>query len=387
MYPTISDLISDLFNINFPRLPIQTFGFFMGLSFLGAYWATSSELKRKEKNGLLKTSQKTITLYKRATAMDFALQTILGALIGYKVLDMVFNYSELLNDTQGFILSARGNFIGALIGGAIGFYFLKRDDDKAKQHTPTQKTITVHPYQHMGNILLIAAVTGLLGAKIFHNLENLNEFARDPWGALFSFSGLTFYGGLIVAAYAVLRYTGKQGIPALHMIDAAAPALILAYGIGRIGCQMSGDGDWGIENLAPKPEWMAALPDWMWSFNYPHNVVGEGIPIPGCEGKHCAMLPQPVYPTPFYEVLMALAIFGILWSIRKKINTPGLMFSIYLIFNGVERFTIEKIRVNTTYTIFGKHITQAELISSLLFIIGVVATLYLLYKPKNAEKN
>lgn len=385
MYPTISDLLKDLLGLNIP-LPIQTFGFFMGLSFLGAYWATSSELKRKEDLGLLRSSQKTIILHKRPGTQEYLIQIIFGMLIGYKLLDMILNYTQLLDDTQGFILSGRGNPIGAIIGGAIAYYFVKKEDDKAKQHTPTEQVVTVHPYQLMGNILLIAAVAGLLGAKVFHNLENLDEFSKDPIGALLSFSGLTFYGGLIVAAFAVLRYTGKNGIPALHMIDAAAPGLILAYGIGRIGCQLSGDGDWGIVNLAPKPEWMAALPDWMWSFTYPHNVISEGIPIEGCVGKHCYALPQPVFPTPFYEVLMSLAIFGILWSMRKKITTPGMLFCIYLIFNGAERFLIEKIRVNTTYTIFGKHITQAELISSLLFIIGVVATIYLFNKQKRIEK-
>ncbi|MES2780602.1 MAG: prolipoprotein diacylglyceryl transferase family protein [Bacteroidota bacterium] len=381
MYPTISDLLNDLLGIYIP-LPIQTFGFFMGLAFIGAYWATSSELQRKEKNGLLKSFTKTITLYKRATLQDYVIQLVFGALIGYKLLDIVFNYSDLLNDTQGFILSTRGNFIGALLGAGIAYYLLKKEDDKAKQHEPEQKQIQVQPHQLMGNILLIAAVTGLLGAKIFHNLENLSDFAQDPIGALLSFSGLTFYGGLIVASYAVLRYTGKNGINWKHMIDAAAPALILAYGIGRIGCQMSGDGDWGIVNLAPKPEWMAALPDWMWSFTYPHNVVGEGVPIPGCEGHHCSELPQPVYPTPFYEVLMSFTIFGILWAIRKSIHTPAMLFSIYLMFNGVERFLIEQIRVNTTYHIGSKFITQAEIISVALFVIGFAATLYLIVQNR-----
>lgn len=379
MYATISDLLRDLFGINIP-LPIQTFGFFMGLSFLGAYWATSSELKRKESLGLLTTISKKVILYKRATLQDYLIQIVFGALIGYKLLEMILHYGDLLNDTQGFILSMRGNILGAVIGGAIAYYFQKQDDDKAKQHEPQEKWIEVHPYQLMGNILLIAAVTGLLGAKIFHNLENLDDFAVDPIGALLSFSGLTFYGGLIVAAYAVLKYTGKQGINWKHMIDATAPGLILAYGIGRIGCHMSGDGDWGIVNLAPKPEWMAALPDWMWSFTYPHNVLGEGIPMAGCEGKHCFELPQPVYPTPFYEVIMSLGIFGILWAIRKRIQTPALLFCIYLVFNGLERFLIESIRVNTTYNIFDNHITQAQLISSALMIIGTLGVVYLLAK-------
>lgn len=384
MYPTISDLLNDLIGIYIP-LPIQTFGFFMGLSFLGAYWATSSELQRKEKNGLLKPILKTITLYKRVSTQDYVIQLLFGALIGYKLLDIVLNYSELLNDTQGFILSGRGNFLGAILGAGVSYYFLKQEDNKAKAHTPEQKQTLVPPHQLMGNILLIAAVAGLLGAKIFHNLENLDEFAQDPIGSLLSFSGLTFYGGLIVAAFAVLRYTGKNGINWKHMIDAAAPALILAYGIGRIGCQMSGDGDWGIVNLAPKPEWMAVLPDWMWSFTYPHNVVSEGVPIPGCEGRHCFELPQPVYPTPFYEVLMSLSIFGMLWAIRKRIQTPGLMFSIYLMFNGIERFLIEQIRVNTTYHIGTHFITQAEIISTVLFIIGAISTLYLSKQKQHAQ--
>jgi prolipoprotein diacylglyceryl transferase len=383
MYATISDLIRDLFGINIP-LPIQTFGFFMGLSFMGAYWATSTELKRKESEGLLSGFSKKIILYKRATMQDYLIQTAFGALIGYKVLEMVLHYDDLLNDTQGFLLSTRGNLLGALIGGALAWYSQKRDDDKAKQYEVQEKLIEVHPYQLMGNILLIAAITGLIGAKLFHNLENLDDFAVDPIGALLSFSGLTFYGGLIVATFAVLRYTGKHGINWKHMIDAAAPGLILAYAIGRIGCHLSGDGDWGIVNLAPKPEWMAFLPDWTWRFTYPHNVLGEGIPIPGCDGKHCFELAQPVYPTPFYEVLMSLVIFGFLWSIRKKIKTPALLFCIYLVLNGVERFLIESIRVNTTYHIFGKYITQAQLISSALILIGLAGCGFLLSRKSEA---
>jgi phosphatidylglycerol:prolipoprotein diacylglycerol transferase len=385
MYATISDLINDLFGIYIP-LPIQTFGFFMGVAFMAAYWLTASELKRKEAAGLLFPLSKKIILNKRVTVQEYIIQVFFGALIGFKVIEAVFNYSDLLANTQTFLLSTRGNLLGAILGGVIAYFFQKQEDDKAKKQEPQEKIIIVHPYELMGNIILIGAIAGLLGAKIFHNLENLNDFAIDPIGALFSFSGLTYYGGLIVAAIAILRYTNKNGINWKHMIDATAPALIFAYGIGRIGCHLSGDGDWGIENLAPKPEWMAILPDWMWSMKYAHNVLSEGIPIIGCEGRHCFELPIPVYPTPFYEVLMSFVIFGILWSIRKRVQIPAMLFSIYLIFNGMERFLIEQIRVNTTYTIAGKHITQAEIISALFFIIGISYTVYLYVKHKNAIK-
>ena len=139
---------------------------------------------------------------------------------------------------------------------------------------------------------------------------------------------------------------------------------------------MSGDGDWGVDNLAPKPEWMSFLPDWMWSYNFPHNVINAGIPIEGCTGNFCMQLPNPVWPTAFYETIISIAIFSILWSIRKKIKISGVLFFIYLIFNGVERFFIEKIRINTEYNILGG-ITQAEIISFCLIISGIIGMIYL----------
>ena len=110
----------------------------------------------------------------------------------------------------------------------------------------------------------------------------------------------------------------------------------------------------------------------------------EGARIPGCDGnQYCNQLPIPVFPTPFYETLTCLVLFFILWSIRKRLKTPGKLFAIYLILNGVERFFIEKIRVNSKYDIFGFHPTQAELISSGLVIAGV-AILLLLNKKKSS---
>ena len=203
----------------------------------------------------------------------------------------------------------------------------------------------------------------------------------DPMGQLMAFSGLTFYGGLIAGAFAVIWYGKKYKIKPLILSDSAAPGLLIAYGIGRIGCQLSGDGDWGITNLATKPDWMAFLPDWMWSFTYPHNVINAGIPIDGCVGQYCMQLANPVWPTPFYEVIMATLIFAFLWAIRKRIKVAGVLFFVYLSLNGVERFFIEKIRVNTEYNILGG-ITQAEIISSSLVLIGVAGCFYLFRNSK-----
>jgi prolipoprotein diacylglyceryltransferase len=118
------------------------------------------------------------------------------------------------------------------------------------------------------------------------------------------------------------------------------------------------------------------IPTWMKAFNYPHNVINEGVSIKDCSGQYCRQLPIPVFPTPFYETLMCLILTGLLLVLRSRFTAPGAVFAVYLVFNGLERFFIEKIRVNTQYDIMGFHPTQAELISTLLVITGIVLFLY-----------
>jgi prolipoprotein diacylglyceryltransferase len=248
---------------------------------------------------------------------------------------------------------------------------------------PKEIEKTIHPFELVGNMTTIAAISGIIGAKIFHNLENIDSFLADPIGQIIAFSGLTFYGGLIAGAISVIWYANKYNINIKHLIDSSAPALMLAYGVGRIGCQMSGDGDWGVDNLSPKPDWMCVFPDWMWSYTFPHNVINAGIPIEGCTGKFCMQLANPVWPTAFYGVVMSIIIFCILWAIRKHIKVPGALFFIYLAFNGVERFFIEKVRINTEYNILGG-ITQAEIISFSLILLGSAGCL-ILYKNKSTQ--
>lgn len=383
MYPRLSDLINDIFGTNI-ELPIQSYGFMVALAFLSATWVVWLELKRKEKIGQVHGIEKEVWVGKAAGIGELIFTGIFALLVGYKIAGMIFNYSLFSSNPQDYLLSAQGNLIGGIIIAAVAVYLKFREKNKKKLKEPRKEKITIHPYQLAGNMVVIAAVMGILGAKIFHNLENLDELMENPMQAIFSFSGLTFYGGLIFGAFSILWYARKNGIDWHHLADCAGPAIMLAYGVGRIGCMVSGDGCWGIENLNPKPEWLVWLPDWMWAFKYPHNVINEGIVMTQCTGDYCHILKNPVYPTPFYETTMSLILFGILMFLRTRLKTPGILFSIFLIMNGVERFFIEKIRVNNKMNFLGMKVTQAEIISTSLVIIGLLGIWYFTkyYKKK-----
>ena len=379
MYPTLTDFFKDVFGINIP-LPIQTYGFFVALGFLAGIFLIAVELKRKEKLTNYLPFTKKILIGEPAKVSAIILSAVGGFIIGFKLLEAVLHYTDFVSNPQIFILSMRGSILGGFIGAALSGYFTWQEKNKQKLDKPKWIDQTTYPHELAGNILIVAAIFGLLGAKIFHNLENLDDFMDDPIGSLFSFSGLTFLGGLIVGTFAVLYYAKKNNIQSLFLLDAAAPALPIGYGVGRLGCQVSGDGCWGIPNLNPKPDWMSFLPDWMWSYDYPHNVINAGGKmVENCTSSHCHVLDVPVFPTPFYETTIMLIVFFVLWGLRKRIQIPGVLFMIFLTFAGIERLLIEQIRVNNEYNVLGFGITQAEIISSILIILGV-SGIVLFYK-------
>ena len=383
MYPTLYHFFKATLGVDWTIFKIiPMLGFWIGIAFIAANWFGAKELKRKEKLGILRPSTKTIVVGKPANPIDILINGIFGFLIGFKLIPL-FTNSEILNDFVGFLLSGQGNVIAGLIVGTGMAYWKYREVNKEKLDTPIEKTITVRPHEHLGNITLIGILGGIGGALIFAFLEQPGKLWADfmNTGELSSLNGgLTVYGGVIIAVFGNIFYFWKNNLNIAHYLDALGPTVLLAYGIGRIGCQLAGDGDWGIDNLNPKPEWMAFLPDWMWAFDYPNNINNEGIEIANSifpDYNH--RLENPVYPTPFYETIMSFGLFAVLWNLRKRINAPMVLFSIYVLFTGAERLLIERIRVNVEY---GNGLTQAEVISIILIITGIAGVLFFLKRHK-----
>jgi prolipoprotein diacylglyceryltransferase len=427
MYPNLYYAFRDIFGIDWKPLRfINSFGFFVALAFILAAITLVAELRRKAKQGFLQPTEISIMVGKPATPTELALNFLLGFVLGYKILALFILNSSVTNDPQEFIFSRLGSWPAGIALGLVFAGIKWWEKNKQKLPKPELRKIRFWPHDRVGEITIIALVFGLLGAKLFDIFENWSAFLEKPSSFIFSPAGLTFYGGLICAAIAIWLYARKHKIGFWHLNDAAAPALILAYAVGRIGCQVSGDGDWGIYNSAYaidqtgkitvstpgqfqktlesssnfflsdpnhktladvphktfiKPSALSFLPNWIFAYDFPHNVNDSGIPLSGCEDKkYCNHLPAPVFPTSFYETVICLLLFAILWILRKKMKIPGTLFAVYLMVNGIERFFIEKIRVNNRMNLFGLHPTQAELISVLLFLSGLI--IYIVLKRK-----
>jgi phosphatidylglycerol:prolipoprotein diacylglycerol transferase len=186
-----------------------------------------------------------------------------------------------------------------------------------------------------------ALIGGLVGARLNFVIENYDSVKDDLLGNIFTGSGLVWYGGAIGGALAVFLWAWWRGFLTLALLDLAAPALALGYAIGRCGCQLSGDGDYG-------KAW-----DGPWAMAYPDGTE----PID-----------TPVHPTPVYETLAMGLIALVLWRLRDRV-TNGLLFALYLLLAGGERFLVEFVRRNDDVAL---GLTQAQLISVAMMIAGGV---------------
>jgi len=194
--------------------------------------------------------------------------------------------------------------------------------------------------------VLWAAVGGLIGARLLFLVEEWRTFLNDPWPLLFTGAGFVWYGGLIGGVVGVTLCIRRYSLGWSEMMDAVAPSITLGHGIGRIGCHLAGDGDWGPITTLP------------WGVAYPHAIVGWDF-LPGVR----------VHPTPLYETTAYLLVFIFLWSRRTKSPEPGTQFGWYLVLASTARFFLEFVRVNPPW-LFG--LSQAQLISILLVSAGAV---------------
>jgi phosphatidylglycerol:prolipoprotein diacylglycerol transferase len=205
-------------------------------------------------------------------------------------------------------------------------------------------------------IIGITGLAGLAGSRLYHLLESPSEFFADPWPQLFSTMGFAFVGAIIGGFIALVLLAKRFRMSVLLMLDAASPAAAMGYGIGRIGCLISGDGDYGIPTSLP------------WGMSFPNGIV------PTTERVH---------PTPIYEFLVAILIFWILWRLGArglKSHAPnGIIFAAYLVLTGIARFLVEIIRINPR-SFYG--LTNAQAASVVSVIAGVALFVYCRKGPR-----
>jgi phosphatidylglycerol---prolipoprotein diacylglyceryl transferase len=384
-YATIPDMINDIFGTNFPSVIVNTYGFFVAMGFLAAAVISFYELKRRHDLKMLQGYHTKVWKGKAPVVSDLILPIFLGGFLGLKLGGVViYGVENTLvgqNDALNYIFSLQGSILGAILGalayGGYTFYSIKKE----QLPEPKQEDVYIAPQDQIGNMVAVAAIFGVLGSNIFEMFQpgfRFENFIEDP---TVLFSGLTIYGGLIFGIIGMLIYTRWAKLKPFLVFDSLSIGFLVAYGIGRMGCHFSGDGDWGIVNNTPAPSW---IPEYFWSNTYAYNVINEGVRIPGCVGNYCYVLPEGVWPTSIYEIFMCFILAGIMWAVRKKVTAaPGFMFCILFVFNGIERFLIETIRVTDRYENFF-NLTQAQIISIGLIIAGISGMVYLYkkYKPE-----
>lgn len=210
------------------------------------------------------------------------------------------------------------------------------------------------------SIVAVATVAGVIGAKFWHVLEDPQALMAHPFALLFDRSGFAWFGGLVLGIAALLWQGRGYGIGKLRMLDLCTVSAAIGYGVGRLGCLTSGDGDYGIPTHLP------------WGMSFPHGLV----PTTGPTGT-CALAGWPsncaVHPTPIYELIAALVIAWYLWR-RGRPEAPkplGQLTGEYLVLTGLARFLVEFIRINPKLY-FGMSNAQVASVGSMVVGLGLI---------------
>jgi phosphatidylglycerol:prolipoprotein diacylglycerol transferase len=199
------------------------------------------------------------------------------------------------------------------------------------------------------SLVMWATIWGFVGAKIYYLLEQLPNFDVHHLGGM----GFTWYGGLIGGAVAALVVVHRHQLPLGKVAGAAAIPLTIAYGIGRLGCLLAGDGTYGRPTSLP------------WGMTFPHGVVPTDVPV---------------HPTPLYEALAAVLIAAILWALGKSWN-PAAVFGAYLALSGISRFLVEYLRINKP-ALLGLTQPQLWALASLIVGVGLIVRTQYLNGPR-----
>jgi len=216
------------------------------------------------------------------------------------------------------------------------------------------------------SLVVWAAIAGIAGSRLYAVIDNFPVYMHDPWSIIFSGAGFVWYGGLmggLLASYLVSRY---YKIDFSTTADMAGPALVIGQALGRIGCHLSGDGDWGMPTKLP------------WGVQYPNAIVGwNGNTVLKLDSQnHLVSGFYPgvhVHPTPIYEAALYTIIFLFLWSRRKESKVPGQLFYLYMMLAGAARFMVEFLRVNPRVFM---GLSEAQLIAIAMMIIGTSLYVY-----------
>lgn len=200
-------------------------------------------------------------------------------------------------------------------------------------------------------IVAITVVAGIIGAKLWHVLDTPADFRELGWRVLYDSAGFAWYGGLVFGISALVFQGWWAKIGALRMLDFAAPAAAIGYGVGRIGCFLSGDGCYGIPTSLP------------WGMSFPNGIDPTTVHV---------------HPTPLYEMAAALVIGWWLWRRGGKAHATGAILGQYLALSGIARFLVEFIRRNPK-VIWG--LSNAQLASAGAALVGIAITWWAATRP------